>query len=281
MIWKNIFVYSIMFSLLPFCILSFALLLRTSAYDLRQMNTSLWLSSAAYCGKDKYATMQLTEYAKGFEVKSVIYDKPTDLQGFVGVLPSSDTIYVSFRGSSSMKNWMEDAEVLKVDYKTYPECDSKVHDGFYKSCENVKESVIKTVVQLHKQYSKPVIVTGHSYGAAVSQLMAMELYKNNIKSIVYNFGQPKIGDENYASCANKILGTNLYRVVHDRDMVPHIPEVGYYHSCGEVFENAGGALKSCVCNDPTCSNQYNILETNTKDHSLYLGHTLDCSTSTQ
>lgn len=269
-----------MFSIFPLYFLFFFVLTRTYAYDEKVMNTSLWLSSAAYCGKDKYSTMELTEYAKGFKVNTIIYDKTTDLQGFVGVLPSTNTIYVSFRGSSSMKNWVDDAEVLKVDYKTYPECDSKVHDGFYKSCENVKEEVVTSVVQLYKQYKNPVIVTGHSYGAAVSQLMAMELYKNGIRSIVYNFGQPEIGNANFAECVNYILGPDLHRVVHDRDTVPHLPGVGYYHSCGEIFEDKNGILRTCICNDPTCSDQYNLFETNTADHSIYLGHTLDCSTST-
>jgi len=274
------FLYSNMFSFIPIYLLAFVLFTRTYAFDAKTMNTSLWLSSAAYCGKDNYETMVLTEYAKGFVVKGVIYDKPTNLQGFIGILPSANTIYVAFRGSSSIKNWIDDAEVLKVDYKTYPECNSKVHDGFYKSCENVKDYVVNTIIPLNKQYKNPVILTGHSYGAAISQLVAMELQRHDIQTIVYNFGQPKVGNAELADCVNTIMGDKLHRVVHDRDMVPHLPEVGYYHSCGEIFEDKSGDLRTCICNDPTCSDQYNIFETSTKDHSLYLGYTFDCSTST-
>ena len=131
-----------MFSIFPLYFLFFFVLTRTYAYDEKVMNTSLWLSSAAYCGKDKYSTMELTEYAKGFKVNTIIYDKTTDLQGFVGVLPSTNTIYVSFRGSSSMKNWVDDAEVLKVDYKTSQNVIVKCTTDFISRVRTLKKKLL-------------------------------------------------------------------------------------------------------------------------------------------
>ncbi len=69
-------------------------------------------------------------------------------------------------------------------------------------------------------------------------------------------------------------------------MVPHVPPTegfGYYHSCGEVFEDSTGTLHTCsstVCEDPKCSAQYPLYKTNTDDHSYYLGHRVSCEAST-
>ena len=47
-------------------------------YDSTQLNTCVWLSGAAYCGKDKYNTMILAGPATGFTYKETLYDVKTD-----------------------------------------------------------------------------------------------------------------------------------------------------------------------------------------------------------
>lgn len=266
-----------------YIIFFFLFVAQVSAFTMEQSNITVWLSAAAYCGKDDYPTMKLTGPASGFIVKDVLYDYKSDLQGYIGILPSQQKIYIVFRGSSSVRNWIEDLEIKKVDYVTFPECNCKVHDGFYKSTKNVMDQVSTSVELLQKQYVYDIIVTGHSYGAATAQLTAMELYAKGIHSSVYNFGQPLIGDTAYAVFVNTKID-NLWRIVHNKDMVPHIPpeEFGYLHSCQEVFEDEKGNIKLCSetdCTDPTCSQQYDIKETNVNDHEIYLGHTMSCENS--
>ena len=256
---------------------------QVTAFTLDQANITVWLSAAAYCDKDIYNTMKLTGPASGFIVKDVIYDYKSDLQGYVGILPAQHKIYVVFRGSSSVRNWIEDLEIKKVDYTTFSECNCKVHDGFYKSTLNVIDQVTNSVKLLQKQYGYDIIVTGHSYGAATCQLTAMELYAKGIDSSVYNFGQPLIGDSAYGRFVNTKI-VNLWRIVHNKDMVPHVPpeEFGYQHSCQEVFEDEKGNIKLCSendCSDPTCSQQYDLKETNVNDHEIYLGHNMNCESS--
>jgi hypothetical protein len=111
----------------------------------------------------------------------------------------------------------------------------------------------------------------------------MELYKSGYHNVqVYNFGQPRIGDSSYASFVSTTLGGKLFRFVHNRDIVPHVPEVNYHHSCTEVFENVNGDLKTCsLCEDPSCSQQYSLVQTNADDHEYYLGYQVDCDECTQ
>lgn len=254
------------------------------SFSIEQSNITVWLSAAAYCGKDKYKSMSLTGPATGFLVKETIYDLKSDLQGYIGVLPSHKTTYVVFRGSSSINNWIEDLSIKMVPYQTFSECRCNVHKGFYESALNVIGQVVKTIDNLLHSYGYPIIVTGHSYGAAISQLIAMELSARNIESSVYNFGQPRIGDIDYSTFVNSYIKT-IWRVTHNRDIVPHIPfstALNYYHSCREAFENENGDVILCSstnCEDKTCSQQYSLGETNTEDHEIYLGHNMDCEGS--
>jgi len=256
-----------------------------NAYDQDQSKIGVYLSGAAYCGKDKYKTMQLAGPAEGFVYQDTLYDVKTDLQGFIGYLSSKKTIYVSLRGSSSALNWLDDAEVKQVDYTSWPTCDCKVHYGFYRSAESVTNKTLDTVNVLKKRFpTYSVIMTGHSYGASTVQLLGMELEKNGISVEIYNYGQPRVGDAKYAGFVNTVI-KDYWRFTHNKDMVPHVPPTtgfGYLHSCREVFEDESGNTHLCsetVGEDPKCADQYSLSQTNTDDHSYYLGHRVDCANS--
>ena len=258
------------------------------SYDINVAETAVWLSGAAYCGKDNYTSMKLAGPASNFIVENVLYDKKTDLEGYTGVLISTNSIYVVFRGSFSDRNWIDDFEILKTKYHTFSECDCKVHRGFYQATLNLKNSTINSVNFLKKKYGySNVIVTGHSLGAAIAQMMGMELVAVNISNIIYNYGQPRVGDKDYARFVNSILEQQLklYRFTHDKDIIPHVPplDIGYVHSCREIFENINGTLKNCSlenCEDQTCANQFPLIDTNIKEHMYYLKHYLGCKSST-
>jgi len=256
------------------------------SYDSAELNTGVWLSGAAYCGKDKYKTMIVGGPAAGFTYKETIYDVKTDLQGYIGILPTTKSIYVVIRGSSSVMNWLDDFEVKLVPYNTFPECNCKVHYGFYNSALGVVNKTINTVKSLRLQYpGYSVVVTGHSYGAACGQILAMELVKNGISVKLYDYGQPRVGDAAYAAFVNTKV-SEYYRTTHNKDIVPHVPPIegfGYQHSCREIFEDSTGKLTVCSasnCEDPKCADQFNLVQTNGDDHSYYLGHKLSCEEST-
>jgi len=265
--------------------LSLSLFSNSICYDINQMNINVWLSGAAYCNKNIYNTMQLNGPAKGFEYKTTLYDSKTDLQGFIGVLSSVKSIYVVLRGSSSRRNWLEDFEARKVPYDSFPECNCSVHHGFYNSALGIANQTIESIIKIKKEYPNyKVIMSGHSYGASVSVLLGMELERNSIQTQIYNFGQPRVGDKKSAAFIN-IKIPEYYRTTHNKDIVPHLPPteiMDYFHSCREVFEDNIGNLILCSefdCEDSKCSNQYKLRETNSEDHSYYLGHYLSCESS--
>lgn len=259
---------------------------KASSYDSIQLTTSVWLSGAAYCDKDNYKTMKLGGPATNFVYKDTIYDIKTDLQGYVGLLSATKSIYVVLRGSSSVMNWLDDFEVRLVPYATYPDCNCKVHNGFYRSALGVSNKTIDIVKVLKKLYpTYSVIVTGHSYGASVGQLLAMELERANIQTKLYNYGQPRVGDNKYAGFVNTLI-SEYYRTTHNKDIVPHVPPIevfGYLHSCREIFEDESGNLTACSesdCEDPKCADKYKLYQTNGDDHGVYLQHIMSCKEST-
>lgn len=251
------------------------------SFNLNQANISLWLSSAASCDANTYLTRKYKGPTDGFVPTLQIYHAKTDTNGYVGYLPSDSAIYVVFRGTKTIRNWIVDLDAFKTDYTTFPDCNCQVHKGFYAAEQAVIADVVKEVSRLKSQFPNySVKVTGHSLGAALAQLASMDLVKAGYSASVYNFGQPRTGDINYASFATAKVPT--WRVVHNRDTVPHLPfteKMEFYHVCTEEFEDASGNLKTCnsSCEDPTCMNQYAFKETNTDDHLIYLGMSVSCS----
>ena len=247
-----------------------------SGYDENQLQIGAWLSGAAYC--DDYSHIQIGGPAAGFIYDTTIHDPKTDIKGYIGTLHKN--IYVVLRGSSSVRNWLSDFEARLVPYDTFPECDCHVHHGFYQSALSITNQTVDSLYKLQSRNPGfPTIVIGHSYGASSGQLLAMELRSRGIASILYTYGQPRVGDAKYAAFMN----IPLYRVTHHKDLVPHVPPtkgLGYLHSCTEIYEDADGHLTICAsCEDPACADQFDLLHTNITDHSYYMGHHLGCADS--
>lgn len=252
----------------------------TISYDENEAYTGVYLSSAAYCGASEYMSINFKDLLKGFVVTNVIDAPTSDVQGFIGYLPSDSSIYVVFRGSSSIQNWIVDLDVLKTEYTTFPECGCQVHAGFFKSEQYVINDIITEVKSLREKFpSYHVKTTGHSLGAALAALAALDLIASGIPTTSYTYGQPRVGDEKFASFVSSKL--SIVRVTHNKDIVPHVPVttgMDFYHMCREAFENESGAVRLCdtSCEDPTCSDQFRLAQTTVDDHLHYLGVDLTC-----
>ena len=57
-----------------------------------QVNTSLWLSAAAYCGSSSYRSHVFKGPTAGFVVTSIIEDLSTDTEGFINLFIFSSSI---------------------------------------------------------------------------------------------------------------------------------------------------------------------------------------------
>lgn len=106
------------------------------------------LASYAYCGKEAYLTQPYSNAVEGFVATKVIENLLFDVQGYVGYLPSDQSIFVVFKGTQSSKEWAMDLDTTQNSYDTWPDCNCKVHAGFNRAVNLVWESVLGEVSRL-------------------------------------------------------------------------------------------------------------------------------------
>ncbi len=268
-------------------------------YSSDEAHISVLLSCQAFCDPATFMTREWYNETAGFNATLSITDRKYDSTGYVGYLPSEDAIYVVYSGTISTKNDIADAEFRMVNYTSFPgDCEGcKVHRGFYHAMladmDDIEEAVKQLLVD---NPTARVKTSGHSLGAALSQLAAMELIARGVDVYAtYNFGQPRTGNAAYAAfCTPKMP---LFREVHYRDLVPHIPpsRLGYTHICSEVYDTAEmwasdaqldhhcgggntavGHLGTCEDDGHTCMGQWRDVQLNSEDHMTYLGVHIGC-----
>ena len=182
---------------------------------------------------------------KGLGIKKVNWmnDSKTDTQGFTAL--SSDTLYIVWRGSSSPKDFLEDAQVKKVNFV---EPGEKVHNGFYTAFESVKEdlySSINYIISNKLDKIKSVVICGHSLGAALTVISSYMICKDfpQIAHLVKNvtIGCPRVGNSIFKDNYNKLVPKSI-RIVNDKDLVTRIPKIGYTHINEGITLNEKGEV---------------------------------------
>ncbi len=186
-------------------------------------------------------TQELEE--KGYTCREFINDKETDTQCFIA--SDDEKIVIAFRGTSSIKDAFTDLLIIKTPYPKSRRWFFKprAHYGFVNAFLAVRHRIHEVLSRclLIKPYK--VYITGHSLGAALATLCAIDLKEtmkiNNL--LIYTFGSPKVGNSWFARRFNKKI-KHSYRFVNDDDVVPWLPPTGYSHVKTLVFINKKGEL---------------------------------------
>ena len=184
------------------------------------------LKMVEYCGMS-YSNFQPENSC---EELIFINDKKTDVQCFLRI--NKDELTITFRGSDSKKDWQTDAKFWKttVPYGNYSS-KIRVHAGFigaYKSPDiRLEIQNYVNVFNIQKIY-----ITGHSYGAALAVLCAVDLQYNFPKKDyeVIVFGCPRVGNNAFKQSYNLRIFKTL-RVENKCDIVTKVPFafLGYRH----------------------------------------------------
>ncbi|VDD93630.1 unnamed protein product [Enterobius vermicularis] len=86
--------------------------------------------------------------------------------------------------------------------------------------------LIEPVVADSNFSSYSITLTGHSLGGALASLAAMKIildgHRNKDQIKVITFGQPRVGDRDYAFKFDELI-PYCFRIVHRIDIVPHLP----------------------------------------------------------
>jgi len=260
----------------------------SSEYSETRARTFLKFSSAAYCDEASIANWTCPDCLEAdptFTPK-VFTDRKTTTQAYVGRTHGETTqnIVVAFRGSTTLLNWVSNLDFPKTD--AYPKCNGcKVHEGFLLAWNSVRDPIIAEVKRLLAEEPKAqVFVTGHSLGAALAALCAVDLGASSHSlgfpiEGVYTFGQPRVGNQaftDFYSTGNHVS----WRVTHWRDPVPHLPleKWDFHHTDNEVFYSKDSKTYT-VCDgsgeDKKCSDRF-LLDTSIPDHLDYMGGPCTC-----
>jgi len=161
----------------------------------------------------------------------------TDTNGFVA--QNSQAVLVAFRGTDPQKpiDWFIDFDALQQ-HGDFPE--ARVHKGFDDALDSVWRSAQDILPQrLAARGGRAVWITGHSLGGALAELAAAKAAVVSGIPVqgVYTFGQPRVGDEAFASKMHDTLGARIFRFINNHDIVPRVPlwGMGFRHFADEMF----------------------------------------------
>lgn len=141
------------------------------------------------------------------------------------VLHDSASIFIAFRGTDDLKDWLVNVDVhpRKAEW-------GYVHAGFDKAADLLWTEIERVIRET--RISDPTIwFAGHSLGGALALISAMKLFNSDITSSisVITFGQPSVGDPSFCDEFDHNLGSQTFRFVNCRDEVPNQP-AGYFHT---------------------------------------------------
>lgn len=244
-------------------------------------------SYAAYCPSSQIQSWncsrcQHNSTVSDFQTTSIVTSM--DELAYIGFNSEYKQIIVSFRGSTNLKNWIQN---LKFIHTLYPYCDGcKVHKGFWEVWQSMKDQVMRAVSGLHRQHSNyDIIATGHSMGAALATLASVDIQRNvsgTVPVYAWNLGSPRVGNAQFADWYRNSSGiAHSQRIVNWKDIVPHLPfkDMRFRHVVQEVWEQKDpNTFRLCADtngDDPSCSDSVGI-PYSIDDHLNYFGLSNDC-----
>ncbi|KAK4157641.1 Alpha/Beta hydrolase protein [Chaetomidium leptoderma] len=162
-----------------------------------------------------------------------------DTRGFVAVDPVDQQIVVSFRGTTSVRNWIVDIFFLQIPCDLGAGC--LAHSGFAASWVEVASRVlaaVNTAKAANPTYQ--IIVTGHSLGGSIATLATAYIRKAGHAADLYTYGAPRVGNAAFVQYVTDQPGGE-YRITHTDDPVPRLPPIfaNFRHTSPEYWVNEG------------------------------------------
>jgi len=143
------------------------------------------------------------------------------------IATKEENIYVVFRGTDTIVEWIDDSLFAQVSY-TFVENGGMTEQGFTMIYETIHTSIVDTVNDLSNSGNfSTLFVTGHSLGSALAILAVPELSQKTSfpQPTMYNFAGPRTGDVAFAINVYGSIPNTSWRVVNTNDLVPKLPPV--------------------------------------------------------
>jgi triacylglycerol lipase len=229
-------------------------------FDLVIARAMMWLSQLAYETDDEgkvdsiLSDWQLTKL--GFRSNDPGTGLPPH-SACVVVAEGQGATFVTFAGSDPLKfqDWITDFEAIPSP--------SNLHSGFEKAVETVLPD-IQVALGKRAAPNQPVFFTGHSLGGALAILAAWLIspLQNAPEIVVYTFGSPRNGGQEFFDDYTPRLGDFTFRLVHGTDIVPTVPPVllDVYRHVGQAVQCPTGGRFDGVAPMARNRNKPNLVE---------------------
>lgn len=236
--------------------LAFTPLLSYTSSNDKIMKDPLKYKELAMCilSKLAYNTDKIDNVIKNWGLKY----KVVILETLVYVIVYSKAyIFISFKGTSNFNEVISDIDFVQID-DSY-NIPGKMHRGFHNLIlkNNVIESIEETLKSIITNKSVPIIITGHSLGAALATIFYAYLSNkkdtDNVELIT--FGSPRVGDSVFSK---QLVST---RLVHGNDIITKLPIFKYKHT--ENLIRLGSSYSCRVFTDHMLEGYYKELMKNT------------------
>lgn len=211
----------------------------TQSWDLKRAEQLAQFCAVSYCPADDVRAWECDVCDSSYKVLNTTTATSLDMSAYVLVNEAADELIVVWEGTPplSWPAWAEDLDVTKLVASSWCS-DCSLHKGFTEVYFDMRTAIVESVqYHLSRMPNAKLIVTGHSLGAAAATLNSFDLATfQGIQPLVYTFGGPRVGNEAFSDAYADAVGT-YYRVVHDQDMVPHLPWKigGWYHAGIQVY----------------------------------------------
>lgn len=143
------------------------------------------------------------------------------------VLSSATENIIVFRGTQTNVEWLNNINAIQKDYtdpisgKYY----GKIHEGFIKNYLRITDPLPRDLAKT-LDTKLPCYITGHSLGASVAILAALDIAINVPQLLpqirLYTYASPRVGDTTFATLHSQTIPNN-YRVVNLADAIPLLP----------------------------------------------------------
>ncbi|XP_054795793.1 phospholipase A1-IIgamma-like [Prosopis cineraria] len=172
-------------------------------------------------------------------------------------------IVIAWRGTVRFMEWYKDLHFVLHDAPyIFGDAECKVHRGFYSvytatnsqtkfnktSARSQVLTEIRRLVDKHKDEEISITVTGHSLGAALATLNAVDIVRNGyniredesqkaspVTAIV--FASPRVGDSDFKKFSSSQKDLRILRICNKKDEVPRHPFCLWgYDEVGEKLE---------------------------------------------
>jgi pimeloyl-ACP methyl ester carboxylesterase len=167
----------------------------------------------------------------GFSSRACFHDADTGAQA-IGAVAGDGTIFLAFRGTQigSARDVMADLDAWPVRWPG----PGRVHHGFWRACRSLLTAIEPW---LAAQGGAPLVLTGHSLGAAMATLLAAL----RPDAALVTFGSPRVGTKRFVAA---FAGRSVQRYVDCTDGVTHLPwPIGYRHVAAMTYiDHRGHAL---------------------------------------